>query len=88
MLTQNNISVLMLQYSVMREETGPVLLPLVGLMAGRARARQAYEIWVEFENFKILCRLNYLAIYFVYYHCNVTTVLELHFSPLLSSIAY
>ena len=41
-----------------------------------------------FENCKILCRLNFLGFYFVYYHSNVTTVLELHFSRLLSSKAY
>ena len=50
--------------------------------------RQADEILVEFEIFKILYRLNYLGISFVYYHCKVTTILELHFCQLLSSKAY
>ena len=35
-------------------------------------------MWVRFEIFKILYRLNYSDFYFVYYHCNVTTVLKLH----------
>ena len=43
---------------------------------------------VGFEIFKILCRFNDLGFYFVGYHSNVTTVLELHFSGLLSSKAY
>ena len=46
------------------------------------------EIWVEFEILKILYSLNYSSIYFVYYHCNVTTELELHFSQLLPSKAH
>ena len=66
------------------EKIDPILLLLVGLMAGR----QADEIWVEFKIIKILYRFNYSGIYFVEYHCNVTTVLELHFSRLLSSNAY
>ena len=37
---------------------------------------------------KIFYKLNYLDFHFVQYHCNVTTVLELHFSRLLSSKAY
>ena len=36
------------------------------------------------ETFNILYRFNYLGFNFVYYYCNVTTVLELHFSRLLS----
>ena len=41
-----------------------------------------------FEILKILYRLNYLGFHFVYYHCNVATVLELHFSRLLPSKGY
>ena len=37
--------------------------------------RLADEIWVGFKIFKILYRFNYSGIYFLYYHCNVTTVL-------------
>ena len=37
--------------------------------------RVADEIWVGFKFFKILYGFNYLGIYFLYYHCNVTTVL-------------
>ena len=43
---------------------------------------------VGFEIFKILYRLYYSRSYFVCYHNNVTTVLELHFSRLLSNKAY
>ena len=45
-------------------------------------------MWVGFEIFKIHYRLNYSGFYFVCYHSNVITVLELHFSWLLSSKAY
>ena len=44
---------------------------------GREGGRPADKIWVIFEIFKILYRLNYSGFYFVYYHCNITTVLEL-----------
>ena len=53
-------------------------------MAGR----ETDEIWVSFKILKILYRLNYLGFSFVYYHCNVATVLELHFSQLSSNKAY
>ena len=42
-------------------KTGPMLLPLVGLMAGWL----ADEMRVSFKNFKILYRLNYSDFYFV-----------------------
>ena len=64
----------------MVRKTNPTLPPLVGLMAGREGGRPANKRQVDFENFKILYRLNYVDFYFVYYHCNVTTVLELNFS--------
>ena len=60
----------------------------MGLTAGREGLRLADEMRVGLEIFKILYRLNYSGFYFVYYHCNVTTVLEVHFSRLLSSKAY
>ena len=63
---------------------GPIFLLLLGLTAGRL----ADKMWVGVKILKILYRLNYLGFYFVYYHCNVVTVLELHFSWLLSSKAY
>ena len=53
-------------------------------MAGRP----ADKIQVDFEILKILYRLNYSGFYFVYYHCNIATVLVLHFNRLLSSKAY
>ena len=77
---RNNRSVLACLYSVLRKITGPILLPLVGLMAGREAGQQM--------KYKIICRLNYSGFYFVNYHCNVTTVLKLHFSWLFSSKAY
>ena len=65
-------------------------------MAGRQAGRQAEsqgsrladKIQVGFKIFKIIYRLNYSGIYFVYYYCNLTTVLELHFNQLLSNKAY
>ena len=49
---RNNRSVLARWYSVLREKIGLILLPLVGLMAGRP----ADEIGVGFEILKILYR--------------------------------
>ena len=72
------------KYSVLGEKAGPILLLLVDLTAGR----EADEMQVDFEIFKILYRLSYLSFYFACYHSNVTTVLEFHFSQLLSSKAY
>ena len=89
---RNNRSVLARRYSVLREKTDPILPPLVGLTAGRQAYRQAGRLGdkmqMRFGIFKILYRLNYLGIYFVYYHCNVITVLELYFGRLLPSKAY
>ena len=51
---------------------------------GREGGRSADEMRVGFEIFKILYRLNYSGFYFVCYHSNITTVLEWHFSRLLS----
>ena len=50
--------------------------------------RPAYEIWMGFKIIKILYRLKPFGLLFVYYHCDVTTILELHFRQLLSSKAY
>ena len=83
-LNQNNRSVLAHWYSVLWKKTGPILLALVGLTAGR----QVDKIRVSFEYLKIFYMLNYSGFYFVLYHYNVTTVLEMHFSRLLSSEAY
>ena len=78
------------------KKTTPILLLLVSVMAGRqvgGRAgrqagRQADKIQVGLRIFKIVYRFNYSGFYFVYYHCSVTTELELHFNHLLSSKAY
>ena len=45
-------------------------------------------MWVEFDIFKTLCRLNYLDFHYIQYQCNIIIVLEMHFSQLFSSIAY
>ena len=50
-------------------------------MARRQAGLVADKMQVRFETFEILYRLKYLG----FYHCNVTTVLEIHFSWLLSS---
>ena len=77
-LNQNYRFMLAHQLSVLGEKTGPILLPLTGIMAGRKegrdRDRPPDKMWVGFEIFKILHRLNYLCFYFVCYHNNVTTV--------------
>ena len=46
-------------------------------MAGREGGRLADEIWMDLEILKLLYRLNYSVLYFVYYRCNFTAVLEL-----------
>ena len=59
-LNCNNRPVLVHRYSVLG---GPILLLLVGLMAGREGRREgsmpAGKMWVGFEIFEIPCRLNY-----------------------------
>ena len=55
---------------------------------GREGGRQADEMLEGFNIFKILYKLNYSSFYFACHHSNVTTVLELHFSSLLSHKAY
>ena len=55
---------------------------------GRHAGRYAKEIWVSFEILKIFYRVNYSGFYFVQYYCNFATILELHFSRLLSSKGY
>ena len=52
-------------YSALWEKTGPMLLPLVGLMAGWLAGWLADEMGVDFEILKILYRLNYSDFYFV-----------------------
>ena len=80
-------SMLAHQFSVLGEKTGPILLPLVGLTAGREGGRPADKIQMGSEIFKILHKLNYSGFCFVCYHSNITTVL-MHFSQLVSSKAY
>ena len=47
------------------EISGALHLAQPGLMAGRQAGRQADEIQVNFENFKIGCRLKYSSFRFV-----------------------
>ena len=63
------ICVCILLFCIVRK-TGPILLQLMGLIVGR----QANEIWVGLEIFKILYRLNYLGVFCLillqcYYNC-------------------
>ena len=59
-----------------------------GRQAGRQASKQADEIQVSLKIFLNSLQVKLFGLLFVYYHCNVTTVLELHFSQLLSSKAY
>ena len=59
-------------------------LALLGLTAGQL----ADEIRVDFEIFKILYRLNYLAFHFVDISTMLLIVLEVHFNLLFSNKAY
>ena len=77
-LNQNNRSMLVRQYSVLWEWTGHIFQPLEGLMESRQHGRSAGKMLVGFKIFKILCSLNYFGFYFVQYHNNFTTLLELH----------
>ena len=47
------------------EISGALHLAQPGLTAGRLAGRQADEIQVNFENFKIVCRLKYSCFRFV-----------------------
>ena len=47
------------------EISGALHLAQPGLMAGRLASRLADEIQVNFENFKIDCRLKYSSFHFV-----------------------
>ena len=85
-LNWNNRSVLPHQYSVLGEKLA--LSPTTNGSYGWEGGRPVDKIWVGFEVFKILYRLKYSGFYFVSYHSNVTTVIGLHFSRLLSSKAY
>ena len=49
----------------LREQTGPIRLALVGLIADRQTGRLADEIRVNFEIFKIPYNLNYSDFYYV-----------------------
>ena len=83
-LNGNNRSVLAHRYSVLGEKTGPILLLLVGLTAGRQASRQKSQWVLKFVN---SLQVKLFGLLFCY-HSNVTTVLKLHFSRLLSSKAY
>ena len=72
-LNRNNRSVTAYQHSALSEKARPVLLPLVnltagwlaGLAAGLPAGWLTDEMRVDFKNFKILYRSNYLYFYFV-----------------------
>ena len=65
-----------MQLPFLWEKTGPPHLALVDLKAGRL----ADEIWLDFEIFKILYRLNYLEFHFVDSSAMLLIVLEVHLS--------
>ena len=62
---RNNIFVNPLPLPLSCEISGALHLAQPGLTAGRQAGRQADEIQVNFENFKIGCRLKYSCFRFV-----------------------
>ena len=61
----NNIFVNLLPLPLSCEISGALYLVQLGLTAGWQAGRQADEIQVNFENFKIGCRLKYSSFRFV-----------------------
>ena len=87
-LNWNNRPVVARHYPALREKTGPILPPLVGLTADRQGGWLADKIWENFKTFKNLYRLNCSDFtLFNKYQCNCTIVLAMHFSQLSSSKA-
>ena len=62
---RNNIFVNLPPLPLSCEISGALHLAQPGLTAGRLAGRQADEIQVNFENFKIGCRLKYSCFRFV-----------------------
>ena len=62
---RNNIFVNPLPLPLSCEISGALHLAQPGLTAGRLAGRQADEMQVNFENFKIGCRLKYSSFCFV-----------------------
>ena len=64
-LNRNYRSAVAHRYSALREKTGPLLLPLVGLTAGwLAGWLSGWQTkWGDCEIYKILYRLNYIRIF-------------------------
>ena len=60
--------------------SGALHLAQPGLTAGRQAGRQADEIQVNFENFKVGCRLKYLTCRFVLPRYSIITALPMHSS--------
>ena len=60
---------------------------LAGWLAGRLAGWLADEMGVDFEILKILYRLNYSDVYFVWYCYNVIIVLSMHFNWFFSAKA-
>ena len=62
---RNNIFVNPLPLPLLCEISGALHLAQPGLTVGGQAGRQADEIQVNFENFKIGCRLKYSSFHFV-----------------------
>ena len=69
-------------------ENWPVLLLLVGIMAGRQAGRQADEIQVSFKIFKILYRLKLFRLLICLISLQCYYSIRSAFQLALSSIAY
>ena len=84
-LNWNNRSILAYWYSLLWEKRS--YPPTASESYGREGGKTKYGWVSKFRNSRYT---GYLSFYCVYYHCNVATytVLELHFSRLLSSKAY
>ena len=85
-LNQNNRSVLIL-YCEKNWPYPPTDSGSYSRLAGREGGKPSDKMRMGFEILKF-SRLNYLGFYVVYYHNNITTVLELYFNQVLSSKAY
>ena len=74
-LNQNNRSVVAHRYSALSEKAGPVLLPLVGFIAGRLAGRQIKCRWIlKFLKFS-MCQTIFIFASFniVHYLCILTS---------------
>ena len=83
-LNGNNRSVIVHRYSTLSEKAGPVLLPLVGFMAGRLAGWQTKCRWIskflKFSTGQTICiftSFNIIIILLYYYLCISTVFSQL-----------